>query len=143
MNTVQRYANKIVLVTGGSSGSKLATAQEFEREGARVILTGSDDIALASASEALGTDATVVKVDIANIDDIDCLMESIVQWHGRIDILVAGIEAGELDVTARKALPLLGRSGSTVAVQVTTISAARPSVRLQGSSRVARPVASG
>jgi hypothetical protein len=42
-----------------------------------------------------------MKVDVTNIADIECLMESIEHWHGRIE-----------NVTARKALSLLARGGA-------------------------------
>jgi len=41
-----RLANKNILITGGNSGIGLATAQEFDREGARVAICGLNEESL-------------------------------------------------------------------------------------------------
>lgn len=51
---MKRFANKTVLVTGGNSGIGLATAVQFAREGARVVITGRDQATLDSARELIG-----------------------------------------------------------------------------------------
>ena len=51
---MNRYTNKTVLVTGGNSGIGLATAIQFAREGARVVITGRDQATLDSAKELIG-----------------------------------------------------------------------------------------
>lgn len=54
---MKRFINKVVVITGGSSGIGLATAQEFEREGAKVIVTGRNAETLASAAKILSKEA--------------------------------------------------------------------------------------
>lgn len=51
---MNRFNGKTVLVTGGTSGIGLATAQRLLAEGARVIVTGSRPSSLARASRVLG-----------------------------------------------------------------------------------------
>ena len=41
--TMGRLADKNILITGGNSGIGLATAQEFDREGARVAICGLNE----------------------------------------------------------------------------------------------------
>lgn len=54
---MERFHDKTALVTGGSSGIGLATAQAFINEGARVIVTGRDEAGLEQARQALGGNA--------------------------------------------------------------------------------------
>jgi NAD(P)-dependent dehydrogenase (short-subunit alcohol dehydrogenase family) len=49
-----RLADKNILITGGNSGIGLATAQEFDREGARVAICGLNEGSLEAAKETLG-----------------------------------------------------------------------------------------
>lgn len=54
---MERFHDKTALVTGGSSGIGLATAQAFINEGAHVIVTGRDEAGLQQARQALGANA--------------------------------------------------------------------------------------
>jgi NAD(P)-dependent dehydrogenase (short-subunit alcohol dehydrogenase family) len=40
---MSRFDGKVVVITGGNSGIGLAAAQQFEAEGARVVVTGRDE----------------------------------------------------------------------------------------------------
>ncbi|MBB3259522.1 NAD(P)-dependent dehydrogenase (short-subunit alcohol dehydrogenase family) [Paraburkholderia bannensis] len=63
---MNRFANKTVLVTGGTSGIGLATAQAYAAEGARVVVTGRDEAALAAARDLLGAHALAYRNDAAS-----------------------------------------------------------------------------
>ncbi len=54
---MQRFNDKVVLVTGGSSGIGLAAATALANEGASVIVTGRDPAALESARSRIGSSA--------------------------------------------------------------------------------------
>jgi NAD(P)-dependent dehydrogenase (short-subunit alcohol dehydrogenase family) len=54
---MNRFSNKTVLVTGGTSGIGLATAQRLAQEGATVIVTGSRQQSIDSARAVLGSQA--------------------------------------------------------------------------------------
>lgn len=90
-----KHAGKIALVTGGSTGIGLATAQRLAREGAEVIITGRRQEALDAAVEQIGRGATAIRSDIASAADVDALMKQIVATRGRIDILFANAGGGE------------------------------------------------
>jgi NAD(P)-dependent dehydrogenase (short-subunit alcohol dehydrogenase family) len=60
---MNRFEGKTVLVTGGNSGMGLVTAQAFAAEGARVIITGRDEVALATAANTLGKSALAIRND--------------------------------------------------------------------------------
>src|SRR6266481_6547143 len=51
---MERLKNKNILITGGTRGIGLASAQEFEREGARVVICGTDEKTLKEARSTLG-----------------------------------------------------------------------------------------
>jgi NAD(P)-dependent dehydrogenase (short-subunit alcohol dehydrogenase family) len=62
---MNRFADKTVLVTGGSSGIGLATAKAFADEGARVVITGRDVAALEVARKLIGSRAIAIVNDAA------------------------------------------------------------------------------
>ncbi|EHK63561.1 SDR family oxidoreductase [Achromobacter arsenitoxydans] len=58
---MNRFEQKTVLVTGGTSGIGLATAEAYAAEGARVIVTGRDAAALEKTRAALGATALAIQ----------------------------------------------------------------------------------
>lgn len=58
---MNRFEQKTVLVTGGTSGIGLAAAQAFAAEGARVIITGRDAAALEKTRNILGGSALAIQ----------------------------------------------------------------------------------
>jgi NAD(P)-dependent dehydrogenase (short-subunit alcohol dehydrogenase family) len=60
---MNRFQDKTVLVTGGTSGIGLAAARAFAAEGARVVVTGRDAAALDKALAELGPRAIAVRND--------------------------------------------------------------------------------
>ena len=76
---MSQFTNKIVVITGGNSGIGLAAAQEFERKGARVVVTGRNADTLAAAARALGEEAITLKADVTKAADLDQLLGT--YWH--------------------------------------------------------------
>lgn len=64
---MNRFSGKTVLVTGGSSGIGLVTAQAFLAEGARVVITGRDPQALERARSELGSDVLAVRNETGTV----------------------------------------------------------------------------
>ena len=64
---MNRFEGKSVLVTGGSSGIGLASAQAFLDEGATVVITGRDPAALAAAEQQLGGRVIAIRNDAADL----------------------------------------------------------------------------
>lgn len=93
--STNKLAGKIALVTGGSSGLGLATAQRFAAEGARVFITGRRQSELDAAVPQIGGDAVGVQGDISKLEDLDRLYDIIKQKAGRLDILFANAGGGE------------------------------------------------
>ena len=92
----QKLPNKVALVTGGSSGIGLATAKLFVAEGAHVFIAGRRQTELNAAAKALGSNATAIRSDVANLADLDRLFAIIQQQKGRLDVLFANAGGGSL-----------------------------------------------
>jgi 3-oxoacyl-[acyl-carrier protein] reductase len=84
--------DRVVLVTGSSRGIGAAIALAFAEVGARVVLHGRDEAALAATRErveAVGARALVVTADVTRSTDLDRMRERITGEFGRVDVLVA------------------------------------------------------
>lgn len=92
---------KVVIVTGASSGIGEATARQFGREAARVVLAARrvDRLeALAQEINRMGTGAAlVVEADLSRLEDIQSLISQTMDRFGRIDVLVNNAGFGHLD----------------------------------------------
>jgi NAD(P)-dependent dehydrogenase (short-subunit alcohol dehydrogenase family) len=86
---MKRFADKIVLITGGSTGIGQATALAFAREGAIVVIAGrraqagEETVALLKAEKA---EACFIQTDVTVETDVARLLEQIVARYGRLDI---------------------------------------------------------
>jgi len=143
----KKLAGKIALVTGGSTGIGLASAQELAEQGAKVYITGRRQEELDAAVALIGSSATGIRADASVLSDLDAVFSTIASESGKLDVLFANAGGGDLmplgDITeehfdrifgtnvrgvlftVQKALPLLinGASviltGSTAAVKGT------------------------
>jgi NAD(P)-dependent dehydrogenase (short-subunit alcohol dehydrogenase family) len=82
-----KYDGKTVLITGGSSGLGLATAQLLVADGARVMITGRTQATLDSAAEWLGGNVIAVRSDAASLPAIDVLVDHVKAEFGTLDLL--------------------------------------------------------
>lgn len=82
-----RLSGKLAVITGGTTGIGLATAQQFVAEGAKVLVTGRNPQTLAEARKALGDSVEVFASDTANLADTDKLAAHVAKQFGKIDIL--------------------------------------------------------
>lgn len=89
-----KFEGKIALVTGGTSGIGLATAQKFVNEGAYVYITGRRQNELDKAVNQIGKNVTDVQGDISKLEDLDKLYDIIKQEKGKLDILFANAGIG-------------------------------------------------
>src|SRR6476646_6084837 len=94
MNSSNKLQGKIALITGGSSGLGLATAQRFVAEGAEVFITGRRQDALDAAVQQIGGKVTAVQSDVAKLSDLDRLYQLIREKAGRLDVLFANAGGG-------------------------------------------------
>ncbi len=150
---------KTALVTGGTSGIGLATAQAMANEGARVFLTGRDQARLDKAVATIGDSATGIRSDVgdpAQLDDVAAAIGA--HGHG-LDALFANAGGGEFaslaDVTVehvqdtfnrnvagtlftvQKMLPLFNRGASVVLAGSTAASRGTPAFGVYAASKAA------
>ena len=88
VNTVE---GKTVIITGASMGIGKATALEFAKHGAKVVLAARKVDLLNQVKdtiEAHGGEVLVTQVDVCKLADIQKMVEATIQRFGRIDILV-------------------------------------------------------
>jgi NAD(P)-dependent dehydrogenase (short-subunit alcohol dehydrogenase family) len=92
MKTIQPaqvLANKVAIVTGGTSGIGRATAIAFAREGARVVIAGrreAEGEKVASEIKASGGQALFVRTDVTRETDHVALIERTLKEFGRLDV---------------------------------------------------------
>ena len=132
----QRFAGKIAVITGGSSGIGLATAKRFVVEGAYVFITGRRKAELEAAVNQIGGNVTGVEGDVSKSGDLDRLYSTVKEQKGKLDILFANAGTGEFSplgkitedhfdkqfnvnvkgllFTVQKALPFMQPGGSIV-----------------------------
>ena len=97
MNNNNSLEGKVVLVTGGTSGIGKATAIQFARAGAKVVLSGrreKEGKEIVRQIEKLGGEAAFVRGDIGKDDDVKKMVDFTIDKFGGLDIAFnnAGVE---------------------------------------------------
>ncbi|KAM3956787.1 3-oxoacyl-[acyl-carrier-protein] reductase FabG-like [Aphomia sociella] len=85
------FANKVVIVTGASSGIGAATAVLFAKEGASVVLVGRNESKLSNVAEQCagsGNTPLIVKAEMSNDDDVRNIINETIDKFGKLDVLV-------------------------------------------------------
>ena len=82
-----KLENKIAVITGGTTGIGLATAQLFIEEGAKVIVTGRNPETLDQARKILGSDTDVIAADTSDLKAVEQLFKTIAERYKKIDAL--------------------------------------------------------
>jgi A-factor type gamma-butyrolactone 1'-reductase (1S-forming) len=85
------FDGKVALVTGGSSGLGAATALQFAREGARVVIAArrsEKSEAVLRQIESLGSEGHFVKTDVSKAAEIEAMVKSALDRFGRLDYAV-------------------------------------------------------
>jgi NAD(P)-dependent dehydrogenase (short-subunit alcohol dehydrogenase family) len=154
----RKLEGKIAVVTGGTSGIGLATAQRFASEGAYVFVTGRRQAELDAAVVSIG-DASGLRIDSSNLADLDTLFDRVKAEKGRIDVLFVNagggslLPLGEITVeqyddtfdrnvkgvlfTVQKALPLLADHASVILTGSTAASMGTAAFSVYGASKAA------
>ncbi len=156
---MKRFEGKVVVITGGSDGIGLASAQRFAEEGARVYITARRQEVLDQAISQIGHGAVGVQGDVTDLADLTKLYDRVARDHGRIDVVFAnagmhqpmpletleeahfdatfGLNVKGLVFTVQKALPLMATGGVIVLNGSIAGSKAYPGQSLYNASKAA------
>lgn len=98
------FTDKVVLITGASSGIGAATAIHFSTLNAKLVLVGRNLANLTKIQEQCNqSENLIVIADVAKPEDIEKILKATIERFGRLDVLVnnAGIiEAGGIEDTS-------------------------------------------
>lgn len=92
---MQKFKNKVVLITGGTSGIGFTTAKDFIDEGAVVIITGRSQETVDKAVQNLGPNARGLVSNAGKMSDIFKLLEQVKTYTDRLDILFVNAGYGK------------------------------------------------
>jgi short-subunit dehydrogenase len=87
----QIFKDKVVIVTGASSGIGEATVRQFALNGSRVVLAARSESKLSAIAKSIndsGGEAVFFKTDVSDEADCKMLIQKSIENFGRIDILI-------------------------------------------------------
>lgn len=96
VNTTMSFTDKVVLITGSSSGIGAKAAILFAKEGANVAIVGRNETKLAKVEEEIikiDKKPVVIKADVSKEDEAVFIVSKTIEAFGKLDILInnAGI----------------------------------------------------
>jgi len=139
---------KVIIVTGGTSGIGEACSRHFASIGARVVIVSNQDDrgqALQKELQGLGHDARFIYADVTNEESVQAMVAKTVEWYGRIDGIhcnagvwargkvtefddatwnrVMNVNVKSVFVTAKHVVPVMEKQGNGVIVITTSVAA--------------------
>lgn len=126
-----RFADKVVLITGSSSGIGKATALRFAEEGAKLVVNSRKNIdggqQVVEEIKALGQEAIYVQADVSEPDQVDYLFKQLMENFGRLDVLMnnAGSTVGMPFLESTKDHWIESINGNLITAVLCSIEAAK------------------
>ena len=92
-----RLDGKVAIITGGTSGIGLRSAEMFVEQGARVLIAARREEVGQALAERLGADACFVRTDVTQEEEVRAMVAAAVRRWGRIDCLFNNASSGTGD----------------------------------------------
>lgn len=86
---MENVENKVIIITGATSGIGEATARVLAKHGAKVVLSGRREERLEKLANELGDSAIYLKSDVTNIEDMKAIVKLATEKFGKVDVLFA------------------------------------------------------
>ena len=86
---MQGVENKVIVITGASSGIGEATAKILANNGAKVVLSARREERLQKLASTIGDNAIQLKSDVSNAEDMKALIALAKEKFGKVDVLFA------------------------------------------------------
>ena len=86
---MQGVENKVIVITGASSGIGEATAKILADNGAKVVLSARREERLQKLASTIGENAIYLKSDVSNAEDMKALIALAKEKFGKVDVLFA------------------------------------------------------
>lgn len=100
---MNRFQDKIVVVTGGASGLGAASVEGFLKEGAKAVVADLNEEAGRQYCDGLsrqGYDVYFVKTNVAVEEDVEAMIDKSVEKYGRVDVMFANAGIGGSSLAA-------------------------------------------
>jgi dehydrogenase/reductase SDR family protein 7B len=111
---MMNYQERVVWITGASSGLGRALALELSSRGARLILSSRSETLLEEVRAACrGTAAWVLPLDLEAVDELAAKAEQVLQRFGRIDVLIHNAGISQRSTAADSSLAVVRRIMAT------------------------------
>lgn len=86
---VESLQDKVVIITGASTGIGAATARLLAPEGCKLVLSARSQDKIEALAAEVGNGALAVVADMTSDDDVKALVDATLERFGRIDVLFA------------------------------------------------------
>ncbi|CAN4127796.1 unnamed protein product [Withania somnifera] len=86
-NFNKKLEGQIAIITGGASGIGEATARLFAQHGAKVVIADIQEGKGRSVAESIGVCCSFIKCDVSDEKQVQSLVKTTLQIHGRLDIM--------------------------------------------------------
>lgn len=144
-----RLQDKVAIITGGASGFGRGMALRFAQEGAKVVVADINGKGAESVAREIGTGAVAVAVDVSRKEDINTMVGTAMNVHGRVDImvnnagfthrngdmlavdeetfdLITAVNMKSIYFAARAVVPIMAKQGGGVILNTASTAGLRP-----------------
>src|SRR5437588_4977084 len=94
---------KVIVITGASSGIGAAAAEELAKRGHKIVLAARRQEALEEVAARIGEEALVVTADVTHRKDVERLRDTAIRHFGHIDVWInnagRGMSRSVLEIT--------------------------------------------